>query len=307
MNRLLPLFFWLPGLASAAENIRLTQDQVDALLEDPEKSVALIESMDSPHASGWKAYLQFTGHWPGVEGGPSPEVDQSMAILRRASDTQETENQDGHYPTLTQVLYDIRFTSEPQFIAPCWLFEKHPDEAGRAFGMYFGSSRDGAVGFCPLVFEESETFAALAFAKGALSSRFLITQSSETEEPGDMPWCGTIRVGVYREIAMSNMLSLHHPDRLTQRRSEIEQTHRSHMRTLVYWATDNPEHIALLTGYETARDAFLPTLLNWYTKKEGLTGEDATVASTLWTMASFNAYFEEDLRCLGRWNPETNP
>ena len=307
MNRLLSLLLWLPATVLAAEHTRLTQDQVDALLDDPGKSVALIESLDSPLAAGWKAYLQFTGHWPGVQAGPSPEIDQTMAVLRRASETQETESQDGHYPSLTQVLYDIRFTSEPQFIAPCWLFEKHPDEAGRAFGIYYGSGRDGAVGFCELDFAESEPFAALAYAKGALSSKFLITEATDVSEPGEMPWCGTIRVGIYREIAVNNVLSLFHPDRLVTRQAEIEKAHRAHMKTLVAWAKDKPDHVELLTGYETAVEAFLPTLIRWYTQKEGLGGEEATLAAHLWTKRSFNVYFEEDLRCLGLWNPDAPP
>ena len=307
MNRLIPILFWLPGISAAAENTRLTQEQVNTLLDDPGKSVALIESLDSPLAAGWKAYLQFTGHWPGVQAGPSPEIDQSMAALRRASETQETESQEGRYGNLTQVLYDIRFTSEPQFIAPCWLFEKHPDEAGRAFGIYYGSGRDGAVGFCQLAFAESEPFAALAYAKGALSSKFLITEATDVSEPGEMPWCGTIRVGIYREIAVNNVLSLFHPDGLLKRQEEIEKAHREHMKTLVAWAKEKPEHVELLAGYETAEEAFQPTLVDWYTQNEGLNCEKATLAAHLWTKRSFNVYFEEDLRCLGLWNPDASP
>ena len=301
------LLSFLSTVASAEEVRGLTQDQVDTLLAAPDQSVALIQSLNSPLAAGWKAYLQFTGNWPGVAPGPSAEVDEAMAALRKASEATETESQEGHYETLTQVLYDIRFTSHPDFIAPCWLFERHPEEAGRAFGMYYGSGRDGAVGFCQLTVGDPEVFSEFHVARNQLSSTFLVTEWKATVEPEGMPWCGTMRVGIYREISMNEVLFLLHPKRLQTEQNGIESTHRSHLKTLADWTAAHPDHAPLLDAYETARDAFVPHLEQRYSTANQLPPEEASRAAMLWTMVSFNAYLEEELRCLGRWNPSDEP
>ena len=308
MHRLIPCLFWIPSFALAEDPPELlSQAQVDGLLEDPQQSIALLQQSSSPYADGWKAYLQFTGQWPGVDAGPSPDIDQLMGNLREATNAPDSESDNGHYNTLTELLYDIRFSSEPHFIAPCWLFERHPDEAGTAFGSYYGSSRDGAVGFCQLKFAESEPFAELVQAKGALSSTFLVSGASSFTEPGEMPWCGTIRVGIYRNIAMQRVLSLLHPSRMQPKATEIRENNAAYLVRLKAWAGEDAARQELLDNYQTARHQFHPILVSWFTTNKGLENEQALEAAELWTDRTFNSYFEEDLRCLGLWEPANEP
>ena len=308
MHRLIPCLFWIPSFASAEDPPELlSQAQVDGLLEDPQQSIALIQQFSSPYADGWKAYLQFTGQWPGVDAGPSPDIDQLMGNLREATNAQHSESENGRYNTLTQLLYDIRFASEPQFVAPCWLFEHHPDEAGSAFGLYYGSSMDGAVGICPLPFAESEPFANLAKAKGALSSQFLVSEATNAAEPGEMPWCGTIRVGIYREIAVGRVLTLIHPKRMESQAKSIRDDNAAFVARLTAWAGEDSSRKELLADYQTARHQFHPTLVSWFTTEKGLDEAQALKTAELWTDRSFNSYFEEDLRCLGLWEPANEP
>ena len=134
-----------------------------------------------------------------------------------------------------------------------------------------------------------------------------MTEWNATVESDDSPWCGTMRIGIYREIAMNEVLSLLHPQRLQARQKEIEKSHRTHLKTLTDWTNANPEHKKLIAAYEAARDAFVPTLEQRYATENTLSAEEASLAAKLWTMATFNAYFEEDLRCLGRWSPDETP
>ncbi len=121
------------------------QQGINLLWDDPSKGLQFLEDSKKPIAKAYSAYFIF------VNEGIDPQVNQLMntAIQEAFKDTKPTNmprfdyNATYAYNDLDQLLLHIRYiheVTENSPFVPCWLFQKHPGAAMRAFNTSSGSS-----------------------------------------------------------------------------------------------------------------------------------------------------------------------
>jgi hypothetical protein len=143
---------FLGGLAplSYADGQKL-QRAINLLETSPTEALKQLAVLPEPSAKAFQAYALFT------QTGPSARVDRLMRkAIAGVNDTYGLGDIElgkaYHYDTLQLLLNHLRFiagTEEgDQLNIPCFILERYPLEAYRAFDAYWGSNRDSFPAVC---------------------------------------------------------------------------------------------------------------------------------------------------------------
>jgi hypothetical protein len=289
--------------SAAIESDAMLLATIEKIPSEPKVAVQELMAASNDYAKGWLAYLAFLGHVEGVPAGPGATVDAWMAEL--PGPEKPTAAEDGHYPTLESLLFDMRFAmTPPDYVVPCWLFEAHPDVAFKVFGPYWGDSWDHHPRFCRLPFQEGPEIRKVYAAFRALSNEFLRSQSTWTRDPSEVPSCGTIRISHARGTLMGLLrFALFPTDSMGDTPATLDRRYR-----LETWAAeDTTGHRAqLFADVARAQAALRPEVVAWF-QSRGHDEEQADRMADNWLELQKDLDYTEDKLCLGECQGEMSP
>jgi len=297
-----------PGTAEAeapasAEEAPSPSNESDAALlasiakipSKPKVAVQELMAASNAYAKGWLAYLAFLGHVEGVPKGPGDTVDGWMAEMPGME--KPTAAEDGHYPTLKSVLFDMRFAiAPPEYVVPCWIFEAHPDVAFEVFGPYWGDTSDIHPPFCRLPFQEGPEIRGVNTAFRALSEAFLRSHSPWLEDPSEVVNCGTMRVSDARRTMMGLLrFALFPTDSSTATPATLDR--RSRFET---WSAEDTtgRRAQLLADLARAQAELRPEVVAWF-QSRGSDEDQAKRMADNWLELQKDLDYTEAKRCLG--------
>jgi len=146
------LFIGMGANASYAQNANL-QRAIELLGTSPSIALEQLANLPMPAAKAFQAYGLF------VQYGPSAQIDKLMhRAIAGVSDTYALGDielgKKYQYSSLQLLLNHLRFVAgaEPieDIIIPCFIFQRHPQEAYKSFDSYGGYNHDNLPRLCAL-------------------------------------------------------------------------------------------------------------------------------------------------------------
>lgn len=258
---------------SAAGPDDAVQRAINNLLTDA-NAVQALEQSDDPIAKAYRAYFQLTTM------GPSIEVNNLMnTAIHQAFINKQLNNPvpfdftaDYAYNDVDQLLYHLHYlhgAPENRYAEPCWVLQRHPQEAARAFNAAtgrMGESRILIQGCSPFL-EWPEVRVLMAIALDLDGAEKVDVQQ------------------LYSRISERTRLSMAAQPLPNQYQQEVDSWYAQTIAGLDGWATIDPLHNRLVTAFKVAFFQTQVRLEDYYMDR-GLTADQAKglALATLKTM-----------------------